>query len=193
MKKKTALTLIFIMLVSMLAACGEKTSEDANSSVIVEEPIPSIDNSEVVVEDPYPEFVPEENVKPEGDTAATVLSNKFLEIAASEKDMNKIAEELVSDQAIMPLALDIVEATPGYLNGFSQDIKNFNKGIMMIPMIGGQPFASYILETDDVAALTEELNTSVDLRWNICTAADEIMITNVDNLVYVVLAPWSFE
>lgn len=202
MKKKMALLLTVTMLVTLLGACGDKqVTENPGDNPVTVEPSVSIDDVttsvetpvETPAEDPYPEFVPDENVKPDGDTAAVILCNRFMIEAALSEDMFEIANAIVSDETIMPLALEVMECTPGYLNGFSEEIKGFDTGVMMIPMIGSQPFASYILKTNDPASLISELEACVDLRWNICTEADEMQIVATDTLVYVVLAPWTFD
>lgn len=67
---------------------------------------------------------------------------------------------------------------------------------MFGPMIGTIPFIGYIFnlaEGTDVEAFKTMLSENADLRWNICTAAEELVIENEGNTVFFLMCPASFE
>jgi len=85
----------------------------------------------------------------------------------------------------------------GYLTGFGNaEIKGFKEGAMFAPMIGTIPFVGYVftLENADKASdFIAQLKKNANLRWNICTEADEMITGNVGNKVFFVMSPVSFE
>ena len=76
---------------------------------------------------------------------------------------------------------------PGLLTGFgNEEIKGFKEGTMFSPIIGSIPFVGYIFRVDDgtdVNDFMKELKENANLRWNICTEADQMLVTNVDRTV----------
>ena len=57
-------------------------------------------------------------------------------------------------------------------------------------------FVGYIftLPADaDVQAFMDSLTQNANLRWNVCTSADEMTVSHVDNTVFFLMAPLSFE
>ena len=63
-------------------------------------------------------------------------------------------------------------------------------------MIGSIPFVGYVFELSDdadVEAFMATLESKSDLRWNICTEADERLCSNVDNFVFFIMAPAGFD
>ena len=60
-------------------------------------------------------------------------------------------------------------------------------------MIGTIPFIAYVFEVDDAESFAKTLEDNAQLNWNICTQADEMKITTVDNYIFFVMAPKSFE
>lgn len=126
-------------------------------------------------------------------TVAGKCVEAFEKNIAGESDIVKVAENILATDGLIPLATATMEVEEGYLNGFQAEITGFNKGVMLAPMIGSIPFIGYIFETDDVEALKETLNANADLRWNICTEADELQITSVDSYVFIVMAPKDFD
>ena len=84
----------------------------------------------------------------------------------------------------------------GPLNGFSEDIKGFEKGVMFSPMIGTIPFVGYIFTVpngEDVNKFVENLEKNANPKWNVCTAADETVVEAVENTVFFVMSPTKFE
>lgn len=85
---------------------------------------------------------------------------------------------------------------PGYLNGFTEEINGFAEGYMFGPTIGSIPFIGYVFtleEGTDADAYVEGLKRAADLRWNICTQADDMQVGVVGDKVCFVMSPASFE
>ena len=129
-------------------------------------------------------------------TVAGTFAEAFKAEAAKEgATTNAIATALSTNElvAFMPMVQDM-EA--GYFAGFNADITGFKAATAFMPMIGTIPFVSYVFELEadaDKDAFVATLNDNANLRWNICTAAEEIVVETVDNFVFVIMAPLSFE
>jgi hypothetical protein len=82
----------------------------------------------------------------------------------------------------------------GWLNGFdAESITGFSEGAVFAPMIGTIAFMGYIFtlpEGADVEAFKTQLTSTANLRWNICTEADEMVCDNVGNKVFFVIGRW---
>lgn len=166
MKKLLALLLAAAMLCSV-AACGKK--EAAEEPDLME-----------VSGSPSDMFIAD-------------VHNKI--VLGEDKDPLKLAEAVIESDWV-PFAGGAMEVEPGFLNGFTEEIGGFEKGAMFAPMIGSIPFVGYIFKTADEDAsekLVEQLEDSYDLRWNICTQADEMAWQNMGDLVIFVMGPESFE
>ena len=84
----------------------------------------------------------------------------------------------------------------GFLNGFDEEVKGFSEGAMFGPMIGTIPFIGYVFKLPagaDVNAFVNGLKSNGNLRWNICTAAEEMVTGNVGQTVFFVMCPAQFE
>ncbi len=133
-------------------------------------------------------------------TGAATVANTFAEAFKAEAakegaTANTIATALSANElvAFMPMVQDM-EA--GYLAGFSADITGFKACTAFVPMIGTIPFVSYVFELEadaDKDAFITTLKDNADLRWNICTAAEEMVAETEGNFVFFVMAPLSFE
>lgn len=126
-------------------------------------------------------------------TPANKLAELFEKEVKETKDLKKLGEAL-KDSEIIEYNVDVMELKKGdYFPGFDNEIKNYKKLVAVNPMIGAQPFALYLFETDKPEELEKELKENHNLRWNICTSADE-MVTRVEgNIVFFVMSPKSFE
>lgn len=136
-----------------------------------------------------------ENKEPEAKTPATKLLAEFKKLAADEKDPEALAGKLTESEVFTSneIATVTMPVEEGSLNGFSNEIKGFTKGAIFGPAIGTMPIIGYVFESEDAAALVETLKKNADLRWNICTQADEMVCENVDGLVFFMMAPASFD
>ncbi len=133
-----------------------------------------------------------------GDTVGTILSADFLEQVNANENATalEIADALLANEVI---AFDgaAVEVEPGLLNGFgNEEITGFSEGAMFGPMIGSIPFVGYIFtleEGTDAETFMSDLKTKGDLRWNICTEADEMAAESAGNKVFFVMCPASLD
>ncbi len=149
-----------------------------------------------------PQVKPE--TKPENSTPQTeqpqtlggVLKADFISKASSHTSALSLAEALVSNSSIQFAGM-ATEVTEGYLTGFNdKEIKGFSQGAMFAPMIGTIPFVGYvfILENEaDVSSFTAELKKHANLRWNLCTEAEEMITASSGNKVFFVMCPKSME
>ncbi|MBE6916063.1 MAG: hypothetical protein E7471_05470 [Ruminococcaceae bacterium] len=193
----------------------EQQDIDAPQDDVIGEPQPEVEEEkDNVVSDPpaKPEVKPEEKpitpapeVKPEekpaekpveqpqSNTPANVILSDFKAKVNGTTDLEALAGELMKNPIIqfMPASMAV---EPGFLNGFKSEINGFSKGVMFGPAIGTIPFIGYLFEVDgDVNAFISTLKENADLRWNICTSADEMVVASVGNKVCFVMAPSAFE
>ena len=119
------------------------------------------------------------------------------EATAANGNALAVAEALVASPAVEALSgLGAMEVEEGYLTGFDDtEIRGFKECAMFAPMIGTIPFVGYVFTIEDEAnapAFIETLESAANLRWNICTAADEMVSGSVGNKVFFVMCPTSF-
>lgn len=169
MKKVIAIVLALVI-VGAFAACGGNTEE----TTIAEETTTAAADMTV---------------------AATLVEAFKAEAAKEGATTNTIATALSTNSlvAFMPMVQDM-EA--GYLAGFDADITGFAACTAFMPMIGTIPFVSYVFELAedaDADAFVTTLKDNANLRWNICTAAEEMLVETVGNKVFFIMAPLSFE
>ena len=126
--------------------------------------------------------------RPSSDTLGGKLANAFLDEVEKTDDITKIAENIVALN-YTEYNLVVAEVEPGWLNGFSADITDFSEGVCFQPMIGTIPFVAYIFKTDDVETLKKALDENHDMRWNICTEAEEYVVYDSGNIVFVAMVP----
>ena len=134
-----------------------------------------------------------ETTAPAPTTVGTKLLADFKTMA--DKTPQEIADALLTNEVIqfMPASMPVEE---GFLNGFNNEIKGFEEGVMFGPAIGTIPFVGYIFtvaDGGDVDAFVTTLETEANLRWNICTEAEELIVEAVDNTVFFVMCPTTFE
>lgn len=134
----------------------------------------------------------EETKKPE--TVGEILLADFEEHA--EGTAEEIANQIIEND-IIPFAPMVAPVEAGYLNGFDNaEITGFKEGAMFGPMMGTIPFVGYIfvLEDDaDVDAFVQTLKEHANLRWNICTEAEELTVDSEDDTVFFLMSPKKFE
>ena len=141
-----------------------------------------------------PEQKPEEKPASSSGSVASVLLSEFKKIASS--DTQTIAQKLV-ENPVIKFSGGVVPVSEGFLNGFDNaEIKGFKEGAMFAPMMGTIPFVGYIFElesADKTADFIATLKSCANLRWNICTSADEMVAGAVGNKVFFVMSPLKFE
>lgn len=195
MKKLVSTLLIGVLSVS-LVACGNNNAEnDTNNNA-------NNNTNGVVAETQVPETqVPEtteNNAAVNGESLGTILAADFVtQVTANENATAlEIAEAVLTNEKIA-FAGATMEVEPGLLNGFGNaEITGFSEGAMFGPMIGTIPFIGYIFTLEDgtdVEAFKDNLKTNGDLRWNICTEADEMVVESTGNKVFFVMCPSSLQ
>lgn len=153
-----------------------------------------------------PSKKPEKNEKPEDteketneeqkkETVANTLMSDFKSIAKSQ-NAESIANQLIANK-IIPFMPAVMPVEEGLLNGFGDaEITGFKEGAMFGPMIGTIPFIGYVFELKDETDVNQFISTlksNANLRWNICTEADEMAVCSVDKKVFFVMCPKYFE
>lgn len=190
MKKLVSTLLIGVLSVS-LVACGNNNAEnDTNNNA-------NNNTNGVVAETQVPETT-ENNAAVNGESLGTILAADFVtQVTANENATAlEIAEAVLTNEKIA-FAGATMEVEPGLLNGFGNaEITGFSEGAMFGPMIGTIPFIGYIFTLEDgtdVEAFKDNLKTNGDLRWNICTEADEMVVESAGNKVFFVMCPSSLQ
>ena len=122
---------------------------------------------------------------PETRSEGTKQLKVFEKASESESDIFKIGEALTKTDP--ELSLEMAEVEPGWLNGFSEDVTGFTKGVVVAPIIGSIPYVAYVFESEDPEALLKELDEKHNMRWNICTEADEKVSAIKGNLVFYIM------
>lgn len=133
--------------------------------------------------------------KSEPTTPAQILGEQFNSIVKANKSLSvlEVAENLSSNE-IIEFSPVVLPVEPGYLAGFSEDVTGFDDGAVLAPMIGSIPFISYVFKTSgNTEDFIATLKNKADLRWNICTQADEMVIENYKDYVFFAMAPLSFD
>lgn len=178
-KKIMATVLLGSVMACSLAGCGDK--DKTNTEQGGTENITSND----ITEDNLPEIT--------SNTPAYVLLADFREKMADYKSTEDMANALIANK-IIPFMGATMPVSEGYLNGFTEEIKGFKAGTMFGPAIGSIPFVGYVFEVDgDVDSFVKNLQDKSDLRWNVCTSADEMVCEANGNVVFFVMAPAEFE
>lgn len=130
----------------------------------------------------------------EPETVGAVLLGDFKE--DTEGTALEIAERVAGND-IIPFEAAALEVEPGYLAGFDNaEITGFERGVMFAPMMSTVPFVGYVFELAedaDVDAFKQTLEENANLRWNVCTEAEEMVVESEGNKVFFLMAPMSFE
>lgn len=215
MKKLLAIILSAAMLLSF-AACGgneEPKATDATTAQSTEAPatdapaepdmnqpadlgegpeMPAVDTP--AVDTPA---VDGEGTVSDGTSAAQTLLNVFYDTLAGnpEATAEELANAVIAHESIqfMPMVMPVEE---GYLTGFNNEIKGFEEAYTFAPGIGTIPFVGYIFtlaDGADVESFKSTLEAEANLRWNICTAAEEMVCESVGSTVFFLMCPMSLE
>ena len=202
MKKVLALLMAAIMMLS-LAACGGSNDQPAEDDTpVVEEDVsgpaaegegPAADDMPVVDEMPA---VDAETPAVDGESLGNTLLKDFEDRIAANPDATaqELADGILTNSAILFSGASM-PVEPGYLTGFDEtEITGFEEGVMFAPMIGTIPFVGYVFTVEgDVDAFAAELESLCDLRWNICTEAEEAVIGISGDKVFFVMSVKNFE
>lgn len=186
--KRMCYALLAAAMVWTMAACGRNNGKDdeTQSPSMVE----TESGGETEVSQASEAAVP-------GESPAQALLAKFQELMESGETASaeEMANKLVSQEWI-PFGGMALAVEPGYLAGFTEEIDGFAEGATFGPVISSIPFVGYIFQLEegaDVGTFVQNLKDTADLRWNICTEADEILCEAIDNTVLFVMSPARFD
>lgn len=173
---KKALTVLLISMMAMtFTGCGNSASSDNSSSK---------DISTV------------EETKP--DTVGTMLLADFMNKAKSDSsaDAKALSDAVLANESI-PFKGMSMPVEQGLLNGLGNtEITGFKDGVCFGPAIGSIPFIGYVFILDEDTNADEFVSTlksNADLRWNICTEAEEIVCEAEGNKVFFVMCTKNFD
>lgn len=127
-------------------------------------------------------------------TVGQKLLTRFKQVATN-RSPEEIAQLMIEGDAL-PFMAGAMPVEEGFLNGFNEEVKGFSEGAMFAPMIGTIPFVGYVFKLPagaDVNAFINGLKANGNLRWNICTSAEEMVTGNVGQTVFFVMCPAQFE
>ena len=177
MKKLLTLLALCAALVLTLTACGGSDTSSAGESDV---PVVEGDTSET--------YAP----------LATDLANEFLHLVDTAEDPSALtlAEDFLA-VADLPFEAMVMPVEPGLLTGFGNvEITGFSEAVMFGPSISTIPFLGYIFQLEEGADGTEfcqTLQEYCDLRWNICTEAEEVIAVQGGDYVFFLMCPSSLE
>ena len=197
MKKLLSLILALSMLL-IAVGCGANKNTEAIPEEEITEAMPAEEVTEAAPEKELTENETENSAESTGKTLGQTLLNEFNTLMASDenKDITSIADTLIKHPSIL-FSGATMPIEPGLLAGFGNtEITGFKEGISFAPMIGTIPFMGYIFQLEegaDVEAFKELLKSNADLRWNICTEADELVVESSGNTVFFLMCPASLE
>lgn len=127
-----------------------------------------------------------------GETAGQTLLKDFMDrvTANPSATAQELAEGVVTNPIIQFMG-GAVPVEPGYLSGFDNvEITGFKEGVMFAPMMGTIPFVGYVFTLEDgadVDAFKQLLSDNANLRWNICTEAEELVVESSGNTVFFLM------
>lgn len=201
MKKIITTLLVAAMLLSM-AACGNNTNvnETATDSASTETVGTEMSTEITGTESVSTESVPAEDGSFDlGDhTVGSYLLSEFQSLMSENPAMSaqEIADALCASPAISLIGPVTMAMEEGYLPGFTTDITGFEECITFGPAISSQPFVGYVFDMSadaDIDAFMTTLADNSDLAWQVCVMADELMLTAVEDKVFFLMSPMSFE
>lgn len=186
--KKLMITFLAISICFSFTACGSKSTKsnvNTESSSFTETDF-SADSQE--------SSLPADSSE-NGETVGQTLLKAFQE-EMKQTDTAPTAAELAQTLISNPIIEFFGESgtiEEGLLTGFGNtEITGFQEGAIFAPSISTIPFIGYIFVLDenaDVDVFTSTLKENANLRWNICTEAEELIVESVDHTVFFLMSP----
>ena len=112
-----------------------------------------------------------------------IVGSEIKAILAYKKDAVITNEAILFAGATMPVE-------EGFLMGFDEEISGFEDAVMFAPMIGTIPFVGYVFdlaEDADVEAFVTTLQEHANMRWNICTEAEQTVTASFGDKVFFMM------
>ena len=147
---------------------------------------------------PADETTTEATTEATNDSTVSTVGQTLLADFKTKADgtAQEIADGLLQNSVIGFMGASM-PVEPGLLTGFDNtEITGFKEGVMFAPAIGTIPFVGYIFTLEDgadVDAFKATLKDNANLRWNICTEAEELIVESEGNTVFFLMCPASFE
>ena len=198
MKRSLALILAALITAS-LVACGNNTNDNGKDSDTGTESVSVSDTVDTVDTVDTADTEADTATDTEADTEAVAdetdgskLYGIFEDAITANPDatLDDLANAVCS-AGIAPFMLMTAPMEEGWLNGFNaESITGFSECVAVAPMMSTIPFLGYIFklaDDADVDAFIANLEASANLRWNICTEAEELTCKAVDNTVFFLM------
>lgn len=202
--KRTVLLTLALSLMLSFSACGSKQPlPDAETDNTVENNNTADTDKENTADADAPvdsnsSTDADSSTEVSGDSLGQTLLREFQTVIAAdpEADAASIADAVLKSPAIVFSGITM-PVEEGMLMGFGQtEITGFSDGAAFSPAIGTIPFMGYIFrlsKDSDVEAFKDLLKNNADLRWNICTEADELIVESEGNTVFFLMCPEGFD
>ena len=199
MKKTFTMLLITLMLLS-LTSCGRSKESAVSNPAVTDSAIEnSTDTQQESSSDSQTENIldsqTDEFNEVDSETVGQILLKDFQD-KVNNADTALTAEELAQSMISNPVIAfqgAVMPVEEGLLTGFDNaEITGFKEGAMFAPSIGTIPFVGYIFVLDenaDTDAFVQTLKDNANLRWNICTAAEELIAEPVGNTIFFLMSP----
>ena len=124
------------------------------------------------------------------------LTATAMAVEAEGSSAEALANEFLAE-ADLPFDGMVMPVEPGLLMGFGNvEITGFSEGVMFGPAISTIPFLGYVFQLEDGtdgAEFCQTLQEYCDLRWNICTEAEEVVAAQGGDYVFFLMCPSSLE
>lgn len=115
--------------------------------------------------------------------------------ATPDKTPEELATILIENTEIIPYMCGAMSVQPGLLTGFDNyKVTGFKKGAVFMPNIGTIPFVGYVFQLADnteAEAFLKKLSDNCNLRWNICSEAEQVVAGAYGNMALFVMCPKS--
>jgi len=202
--KRILISALSALLCVSMVACGNKNTDDKSSETTtggndIAETTTTTEATTPAETEPQIAIVePDVDAKtPGGKMWQAFLSAKQEKPEASAEELaNQLLAAGVIPQEIMMGAMAL-EANQEFFNGFDNyKITGYESGALFMPMIGATPIMGYVFELADgadVDAFIKALCDNANLRWNVCTAAEQMTAGAYENTVFFFMSPLSFE
>lgn len=131
----------------------------------------------------------------EDNTMGKNIWNLFLSTLAENagKTPEELANLMCANLEVIPYGCMGMTIEAGLLTGFNNyEVTGFESGAVFMPMIGTTPFVGYVFtlaEGADASAFIKNLTDNCNMRWNICTSAEQVVAGAKDNTVLFVMCP----
>ena len=197
--KKMMIIALSALLCASMVACGN--ANDAESTTTAPAKDVTTSATETTTEAPAEDKAAIVTPDVDANTPGGKMWDAFLAAKQENPEMgaeemaNKMLASGVIPQEIMMGAMAL-EANQEFFSGFGNyKITGYESGAIFMPMIGTTPIMGYIFELPegaDVDAFIKNLSENADLRWNVCTSADQMTVGAYETTVFFLMCPNSF-